>query len=100
MITYQNLFMFCTFAVTLISLLFQIFRGRKVFFHSKVVAVLCECAFVDNNKDNDIIDTIDDQKAFGIAYAKAILEYLCIKHKSSGSFLVKIKGSDLSRGEI
>lgn len=74
--------------------------GTNVSFHSKVVAVLCECAFVDNNKDNDIIDTIDEQKAFGVAYAKAILEYLGIKHKNSGSFLVKIKGSDLSRGEI
>ena len=29
MITYQDLFMFCTFVVTLISLLCQIFRGRK-----------------------------------------------------------------------
>lgn len=63
---------------------------------TKMVAVLCECAFVDNNKDNDIIDTVDEQKAFGIAYAKAILEYLGIKHKNSGSFLVKIKVSDLT----
>lgn len=46
---------------------------------TKMVAVLCECAFVDNNKDNDIIDTVAEQKAFGVAYAKAILEYLGIK---------------------
>ncbi len=29
MITYQDLFMFCTFVVALISLLYQIFKDRK-----------------------------------------------------------------------
>ncbi len=29
MITYQDLFLFCTFIVALISLLYQIFRGKK-----------------------------------------------------------------------
>jgi len=28
-ITYQDLFLFCTFIVALISLLYQIFKGRK-----------------------------------------------------------------------
>lgn len=42
---------------------------------TKMVAVLCECAFIDNDKDNDIIDTVAEQKAFGVAYAKAILRY-------------------------
>ena len=79
---------------------------------TKMVAVLCECAFVDNNKDNDIIDTVAEQKKFGVAYAKAILEYLGIKYKNSGStvskpakpkpkpsnksFLVKVKVPDLT----
>ena len=79
---------------------------------TKMVAVLCECAFVDNNKDNDIIDTVAEQKKFGVAYAKAILEYLGIKYKSSGStaskpakpkpkpssgsFLVRVKVPDLT----
>lgn len=49
---------------------------------TKMPAVLCECAFVDNNKDNDIIDTTAEQKAFGVAYAKAILEYLGIAYKA------------------
>ena len=50
---------------------------------TKMPAVLCECAFVDNNKDNDIIDTAAEQKAFGVAYAKAILEYLGIAYKTT-----------------
>ncbi len=29
MITYQDLFLFCTFIVALISLLYQIFKDRK-----------------------------------------------------------------------
>ena len=50
-----------------------------------MVAVLCECAFIDNDKDNDIIDTVAEQKAFGVAYAKAILRYLGIAYKSQSS---------------
>lgn len=49
------------------------------------LAVLCECAFIDNDKDNDIIDTVAEQKAFGVAYAKAILRYLGIAYKSQSS---------------
>ena len=29
MITYQDFFLFCTFVVALISLIYQIFKGRK-----------------------------------------------------------------------
>lgn len=53
----------------------QFLRGTKM------VAVLCECAFIDNDVDNDIIDTWNEQKEFGIAYAKAILEYLGVTYK-------------------
>ena len=49
---------------------------------TKMTAVLCECAYIDNDVDNDIIDTIPEQKKFGVAYAKAILEYLGIKYKN------------------
>lgn len=48
---------------------------------TRMTAVLCECAFIDNDKDNNIIDTVKEQKAFGVAYAKAILEYLEINYK-------------------
>lgn len=44
-------------------------------------ATLCECAFIDNDTDNNIIDTVEEQKKFGAAYAKAILEYLGITYK-------------------
>lgn len=44
----------------------------------KAPAVLCECAFLDNKTDLQIIDTIEEQRAFGIAYAKGILDYFGI----------------------
>lgn len=45
-----------------------------------MTAVLCECAFIDNDADNDIIDTLAERQAFGTAYAKAILEYYGIPY--------------------
>ena len=44
-------------------------------------SVLFESFFIDNDKDNNIGDTSAEQKALGVAYAKAILEYLGIKYK-------------------
>lgn len=49
--------------------------------NTKKTAVLFESFFVDNAKDKTIGDTVAEQKAFGVAYAKAILEYLGIKYK-------------------
>lgn len=46
-----------------------------------MTAVLVESAFIDNKKDVKIIDTTAEQKAFGVAYAKAILSYLGIKYE-------------------
>lgn len=45
-------------------------------------AVICECAFIDNDTDYKAINTTSKQKVFGLAYAKAILEYLGIKYKN------------------
>ena len=45
-------------------------------------AVLCECAFIDNDKDHKSVNTASKQKAFGVAYAKAILEYFGIEYKN------------------
>lgn len=45
-------------------------------------AVLVESFFVDNKKDKTIGDTVAEQSAFGVAYAKAILEYLGIAYKA------------------
>lgn len=48
---------------------------------TKMTAVLCECAFIDNATDVTLIDTVQEQRKFGVAYAKAILEYLNIEYK-------------------
>lgn len=69
-----------------IKLLGQNSRGIKtnnLYFtrETLMMAVLCECAFIDTKKDIEIVDTVEEQKKFGIAYAKAILEYLGIAYK-------------------
>lgn len=46
--------------------------------HTNMPAVLLEAFFIDNDKDNDIGDTKAEQEKFGVAYAKAVLEYLGI----------------------
>lgn len=62
-------------------------RGVKatssLYFLRKTImpAVLCECAFIDNDVDNNIIDTVTEQKKFGVAYAKGILEYLGVAYR-------------------
>lgn len=58
---------------------------------TSMVAVLCECAFIDNDTDNNIIDTVSKQKKFGVAYAKAILEYLGITYKSESQKTYRIQ---------
>ena len=88
--------------------------GNHLYFIRKtnMTAVLCECAFIDNDTDNDIIDTTAEQRSFGVAYAKAILEYLGIAYNSaqtttstsnriptnstSTKFKVKVEISDLN----
>ena len=66
--------------------------GDRLYFikNTKMVAVLCECAFVDNKTDKTIIDTAVEQKKFGAAYAKAILEYLGIKHKPAAVYNIQL----------
>lgn len=67
--------------------------GNNLYFikGTKMVAVLCECTFIDNDKDNDIIDTVAEQKNFGIAYAKAILEYLGIAYKQPSTKMYRVQ---------
>lgn len=43
-------------------------------------AVLSECAFIDTKKDIEAVNTVAEQKKFGVAYAKAILEFFGIKY--------------------
>lgn len=57
--------------------------GNHLYFikNTKMVAVLFESFFIDNDNDNNIGDTQAELKALGVAYAKAILEYLGIKYQ-------------------
>ena len=75
-------------------------NGDRLYFinGTKMTSVLCECAFIDNDKDNNIIDTAAEQKKFGIAYAKAILEYYGIKYKAQEkvSYYAKYTGESSS----
>ena len=56
--------------------------GNHLYFvkNTKMDAVLFESFFLDNVKDKAIGDTVEEQKSFGVAYAKAILEYLGIAY--------------------
>ena len=47
-----------------------------------MTAVLVESFFIDNPEDKRIGDTVVEQTVFGIAYAKAIIEYLGLEYKS------------------
>lgn len=57
--------------------------GNHLYFikNTKMDSILVESFFVDNSKDKTIGDTVSEQAAFGVAYAKAILEYLGIEYK-------------------
>lgn len=44
-------------------------------------AVIVECAFVDNKKDIQIIDTREEQVAMGVAIAKGVLRTLGVAYK-------------------
>ena len=48
-------------------------------------SVICEGGFVDNKTDSQAFDSLDEQRAFGVAYAKGVLDYLGILYdKGSG----------------
>lgn len=44
-------------------------------------AIIIQCAFIDNDEDNKVINTIENQKKFGKAIAKGILSQLNIEYK-------------------
>ena len=50
---------------------------------TKCPAVICEGCFVDNAEDAQIADTAEEQRAFGVAYAKGILKTLGIAVKEN-----------------
>lgn len=48
--------------------------------NTAAAAIIVECAFLDNAKDVQIIDTPEEQKAMGVAIAKGILKTLGITY--------------------
>lgn len=59
---------------------------------TSMTAVLFESFFVDNATDKAIGDTVAEQNAFGVAYAKAILEYLGVDYKAAASATASSSG--------
>ena len=76
--------------------------GNHLYFvkKTKMTAVLFESFFVDNDKDNNIGDTAAEQKAFGVAYAKAILEYLGIKYKAPAAVEKEPAKEEPAKGKL
>lgn len=84
--------------------------GMRLYFvkNTKMTAVLFESFFLDNANDNKIGDTVEEQRKFGVAYAKAILEYFNIAYNEEKAseekqdpaqslpYLVKITASALN----
>lgn len=58
--------------------------------NTKMTSVLVESFFVDNSTDKKIGDTIAEQKKFGVAYARAILEYLGVAYKDKAIYRVQV----------
>ena len=59
--------------------------GNHLYFikNTKMDAVLVESFFIDNVKDKTVGDTVSEQTAFGVAYAKSILEYFGIPYQEN-----------------
>lgn len=76
--------------------------GNHLYFvkNTKMTAVLVESFFVDNSNDKAIGDTLSEQKAFGVAYAKAILEYFGIAYKNENSNAVVNGNKTLYRVQV
>lgn len=47
-------------------------------------AIITEGAFIDNKTDISIIDTLEEQQALGVAYARGILDFFGIEYKTNG----------------
>jgi N-acetylmuramoyl-L-alanine amidase len=75
--------------------------GNHLYFikNTKAPAVLFESFFVDNVNDRTIGDTLIEQQAFGIAYAKAILEYFGIEYKAEETKIYRVQVGAFSKKE-
>lgn len=75
--------------------------GNHLYFikYTNAPAVLFESFFVDNEKDRTIGDTLLEQQAFGIAYAKAILEYFGISYQEEKTKIYRVQVGAFSQKE-
>ena len=68
----------------------NIINGIKEYFgfirETNAPAIIVECAFVDNKTDMQIIDTVAEQQAMGVAIAKGILKTLGITYKEETAY--------------
>ena len=68
----------------------NIINGIKEYFgfirETNAPAIIVECAFVDNKTDMQIIDTVAEQQAMGVAVAKGILKTLGIAYKEETAY--------------
>lgn len=76
--------------------------GDHLYFVKKtnMTSVLFESFFVDNSKDKTIGDTVVEQKAFGVAYAKAILEYFGIAYENTAPVTKPVTSNKLYRVQV
>ena len=67
--------------------------GNHLYFvrNTTMTSILVESFFIDNAKDKTIGDTILEQTAFGVAYAKAILDYFGIAYKPISSKIYRVQ---------
>ncbi len=47
----------------------------------KMESIIIKCAFVNNDTDNQLINTVEKQEVYGIAIAKGILEHFSVEYK-------------------
>lgn len=67
---------------------------------TKCPAVICEGVFVDNANDASQADTLEEQKAFGVAYAKGILKTLEIADNGNNNVETPSQSNDNQNTDI
>ena len=67
---------------------------------TKAPAVIVECAFIDNAKDIQIIDTLAEQKTMGVAIAKGILKTLGIAYVEEKKTETKTESGKIYRVQV
>ncbi len=63
-------------------------------------AVIVECAFLDNKKDVQIVDTAAEQKAMGVAVAKGVLKTLGVTWQPEATYAVSVAGLDKAEADM